>query len=475
MMRLQAKGDRMSASAEVSRRSSAATRSSPRDVRLYFWFVSLVWIALLTWGLWTHIAIVVRDGARLVPWILSLALVNLLPLNGWYARMVPDLPIGAAAALILSPLEAGLVGFASAFDSKEFQRQITLTRAIFNKAQLGLIYMGGSWLVHAIDQDPALHGKILLLSFVALTSMVSANYFLIGVGITIEHGYPLKEVFQRLRLGAPVDFAVAMLAWGVLAAMLAALYVDVHWWVLLAFVAPTLLARQALMRSEMLLEARRAYASRDQTIAHLERRVHNERTDERRLIAADLHDEVLQPLFKVTLMAQVLKADLATGRLLEMDEDLPELLAAAELAAGLLRQLIGDLRKSSLGRCGLTTSLQSLVRELQSQTSAHLSAEIGPVDTSPERELAIYQIAKEGIVNALHHSRASSISVELVADSSGVRLVVSDDGVGFDPFTDKTDHYGLRIVRERATMLGAQLFVDAAPGLGCRLTLLVPP
>src|SRR5207245_3514297 len=206
--------------------------------------------------------------------------------------------------------------------------------------------------------------------------MVTANYFFIGMGITIEHGYPLKEVFQRLRLGTPVDFAVAMLAWGVLAAMLAALYVDVHWWVLLAFVAPTLLARQALMRSEMLLEARRAYVSREQTIAQLERRVHNERTDERRMIAADLHDEVLQPLFKVTLMAQVVKADLATGRLLEMDEDLPELLAAAELAAGLLRQLIGDLRKSSLGRCGLTTSLQTLVRELQSQTSAHLSAEI---------------------------------------------------------------------------------------------------
>ena len=83
----------MSASARVSRRSSAATRSGPRDVRVYFWFVSVVWIALMTWGLWTHAAIVARDGARLVPWILSLALVNLLPLNGWYARMVPDLPI----------------------------------------------------------------------------------------------------------------------------------------------------------------------------------------------------------------------------------------------------------------------------------------------------------------------------------------------------------------------------------------------
>jgi len=441
---------------------------------MYYWLVSAIWIALMAWGLSSHAAVVARDGAKLAPWILLLALVNLLPLDGWFARMVPDLPIGAAAALILSPLEAGLVGFVSAFDSKEFRGQITLNRSLFNKSQLGLIYMGGSLLVHAINQDPASHHQILLLSFVALLSMVAGNYFLIGVGITLEHGFPLRDVFQHLRLGTPVDFAVTMLAWGVLAAMLAALYVDVDWWVLLAFVAPTLLARQALMRSEMLLEVRRTYVSSEQTIAHLQRRVHTERADERRLIAADLHDEVLQPLFKGTLMAQVLKTDLATGRLLEMDEDLPELLAAAESAAGLLRQLIGDLRKSSLGRCGLTTSLQILVRELQSQTPARLRAEIAPVDTSPERELAIYQIAKEGIVNALHHSQANSISVELAGDSSGILLVVSDDGVGFDPSSEKIDHFGLRIIRERAAILGAQLFIDAAPGEGCRLTLHIP-
>ena len=180
----------------------------------------------------------------------------------------------------------------------------------------------------------------------SLATTCACNYLLVGLGIALEHDLPLHHVFGRMRFGTALDFGVTFAAWGVLATILTALYDDVHSWILILFLGPTLLGRHALLRSQMLVETKTAFESRGSALAQVEHRIHEERSDERRLIAADLHDEVLQPLFKVTLMAQVLKSDLATGRLLEMDNDLPDLLDAAEVAATSLRQLIGDLRSS---------------------------------------------------------------------------------------------------------------------------------
>src|SRR5439155_1571476 len=115
-----------------------------------------------------------------------------------------------------------------------------------------------------------------------------------------------------------------------------------------------------------------AYRSREQALQQVTNQIGQERMDERRLIAAELHDEVLQPLFKVTLMAQVLKADLARGQLLELDQDVPELLTASDLASTTLRELIGDLRRSALGRGGVSSSLEAfLAISGRARTSTH--------------------------------------------------------------------------------------------------------
>jgi two-component system nitrate/nitrite sensor histidine kinase NarQ len=240
------------------------------------------------------------------------------------------------------------------------------------------------------------------------------------------------------------------------------------------FFSSTLLGRHALMRSQMLVETRTAYESRGSALAQVEHRIHEERSDERRLIAADLHDEVLQPLFKVTLMAQVLKSDLATGRLLEMDHDIPDLLNAAELAATALRQLIGDLRTSPLGRGGLSYALHSLVAALQKQTTTpiHIRAEL--MDVTSPHELVVYQIAKEALTNALSHGHANSVELTLWVDDQTLVLRVSDDGVGFDPLAERASHFGLQIMTDRAHSIGGSLFVDSMPGRGCRVTLSAP-
>jgi signal transduction histidine kinase len=241
-----------------------------------------------------------------------------------------------------------------------------------------------------------------------------------------------------------------------------------------AFLAPTLLGRQALARSQMFLDADHAYHTSKAALGQLSQRIHEERFDERRLIAADLHDEVLQPLFKVTLMAHVLKADLASGRLLDIDHDLPELLSAAEIASTSLRDLIGDLRRSRVGPAGLESAIQSLVRTARKQSSATIEVDVRPDGTEDETELVIYHLVKEALTNAILHAQASRIRVQLYGEGAGTHVCVEDDGTGFDVLTEHQGHYGIQIMRERVQSAGGQIYIDSKPGKGTRITALFP-
>jgi two-component system, NarL family, nitrate/nitrite sensor histidine kinase NarX len=263
-------------------------------------------------------------------------------------------------------------------------------------------------------------------------------------------------------------------AWGSLGAMLAALYDQVAGLALLAFLGPMLVGRQILLRSEMYLETKRAYASRESAVAELQRQIREERSDERRLVAADLHDEILQPLFRVALLAQVLKMDLASGKLLEMEEDLPQLVDAAERASNELRDLIGSLRQSALGRGGLASALTTLVRGASEGTTTHVHSEIEGIEADEHVQLVCYQIAKEAITNALEHAQATNLWIELSTDDELLRLTVKDDGIGFEAYVPKDGHFGLPIMRERAGAIRAQLFIDSLPGSGTNVTLLAP-
>jgi signal transduction histidine kinase len=277
----------------------------------------------------------------------------------------------------------------------------------------------------------------------------------------------------RLRVGSIYDNVLTLSLWAVLGAVLAALYEESRPFALLALLATTLLGRQVLARSQMLVGTAKAYRSREQALQQISRQIGQERSEERRLIAAELHDEVLQPLFKVTLMAEVLKNDLATGRLLELDQDLPELLTGADLASTTLRELIGDLRRSALGRGGLGPALGRFLQSLAERSACRIHDQVEPVEVNPDIELVIYQIAKEALTNALSHSKAHNVWVLLRQDPKGLELTVRDDGIGFDPMSIPEGHYGLHIMRERAAAVGADFALESSPGGGSNLTLTI--
>jgi signal transduction histidine kinase len=445
------------------------------DHRVIHWSVSAVWIGILVWQGTSNSEQITRDAVSLVPWAVVLIVINLLPVTGWRsAQLVADLPIQAAAALVLAPIEAGIVAFIASIDPRELSRRVRLGKALFNRSQIALISFVGAAAIHRLSSEPSASFQVLPLSFLYLALTVLINYTLIGVVMSREQGVPLSEALQRIRPGMPNDFALTFVTWGVLGAMIAVLFRHVGWPGLLAVLGPTLLGRQILTRSQMVVDTARAHASKDKAIARLESQIYEERSDERRLIAADLHDEVLQPLFKVTLMAHVLKADLASGRLLEIDADLPELLSAAEAASSTLRELIGDLRRSTLGIGGLPPALHRLIDTSRQRSSIEVKGEIHDVEPDPLVQLVLYQVAKEALGNVINHAQASTASVRLTEDIDHWVIEVRDDGVGFDPSADTPGHYGIPIMRERTTALGGHFFLDSAPGQGCRVRAMLP-
>jgi len=466
----------MSVAARAPSRLRSRFRLTIPPAKLYFWCISLLWLAFLGWELVAQGGGVLTEASTLLPWGIVLAVLNLLPVTKWdHVYLTADVPISVAGMLVLSPLQIGVVTLVSSFDPREFRGRVHLAKSIFNRSQISLAVFLGSTVVHAAVPSPTPSSFILLLAILSLATITTFNYALTGIGVSLEHGYSISGALHRMRVGSLSDYLLTLASWGVLGAMVATLYDQVGPVALLAFLAPTLLGRQALVRSQMSIDTARAYRSREAALSEITNQVRQERMDERRMIAADLHDEVMQPLFKVTLAAQVLKADLASGRLLEMDQDLPDLLAAAQIASNSLRDLIGDLRRSALGRGGLAPALLGLVRQLGKHTDVQFHSDVTAVSVRADAELVLYQIAKEALSNAIIHSRATTISLELRDSNDGTHLKIEDDGVGFDPFEERPGHYGLAIMRERASTVGAEVFLDSAPARGCVVNVTLRP
>ena len=174
-------------------------------------------------------------------------------------------------------------------------------------------------------------------------------------------------------------------------------------------------------------------------------------------------------------MGQVLRQDLASGRLLALEEDLPALLGATESASDSMRELIRSLRDSPLGTGGLPETLRLLVRYLERESTVRISLSCERVGGTPLIQLLAYQVAREAIRNALRHAKASAVTILVVDTEGDLRITVEDDGIGFDPDSvDQQTHFGLALMRERIEIAGGVLYVDSRFGEGTRVIAKLP-
>jgi signal transduction histidine kinase/ligand-binding sensor domain-containing protein len=194
---------------------------------------------------------------------------------------------------------------------------------------------------------------------------------------------------------------------------------------------------------------------------------------ERNRIARELHDTLLQGLSGITMQLQALWTRLAASR---EKEQLREIIQDAARCSTEARQSLWGLRSATTSSLEFTQKLAAVCREANAGNATGLVLHLHSVSLAamPEAEFQLLRIAKEAISNAIRHSHATTIEVELATVQKELRLVISDDGIGFDQAKLQYGHFGLMGMRERAQEIGAQFSLTASPGDGVRVEIRLP-
>lgn len=457
-----------------ARRAGAKVRSE-RPLRAFEVAVVAVALAILVYS--TRPGDLSNRSVDLIAWILLISAAGLIPVpSGRGTFLGLDLPLVLGAGFVFGPATAGLVAFLGVLDIRELKREIPIWRALFNRGQVSLSAMAGSWMFHALGGDFHSLSAAAPAGVAAMIADAAVNYSLVSLYWRIKSGRQFFEILGDMRLGSSRSFSFAYLCFGFLSVLIAAAYLG--WGIagVLAFTAPVALARQAFHQRHMLERADRRLQDKDDALRHVEEQILSERRDERLVLAGELHDEVLPPLFKVHLMGQVLRQDLTTGRLLDLDEDLPELLSATEAAQSAIRDLVKDLRRSKLGPGGLVDTVRLLASQLEAAGSARIVLDLDSIQASQVTQLLVYQVIRETLNNAARHAKAGEIEVRVWQAEGLIRLAVKDDGMGFDPLTvDRNQHFGLQLVAERVEAARGTVVIDSRLGEGTIVTALLPP
>ncbi len=310
-----------------------------------------------------------------------------------------------------------------------------------------------------------------------LAAMVDyiVNWSLVALAASIHYGMRPMSVIREMRVGAGREFLVSYLGLAVFGLIVAKLFLDVQFWVVPGYVAPLLLARQMFFRSKALEEAHKELQDREQVLRALSTRMAEERQDERAQIAAYLHDDLAQLLFKLSLQVDIAKRHLAAGKLPDAEKTLEEIKDTKGKTSDRIRALIRDLHRSPLGRAGLEEALHGFISEVARGSEVRFHTDISEVALPAPIALLVYHIAREGVMNALKHAHASNVWLTVRDLGDNVELVLKDDGSGFDAEAPGPEgHYGLTMMRERATVGGGTFDMQTAAGAGTTITVTFP-
>ncbi len=417
---------------------------------------------------------------ELAVWVIIIGVVELLPVPVWRGTHISlGVPLLMTVAFMYQPAAAALVALLGTSDPRELRRQVPPLRALFNRCQVALSVFAASLVFHSLASITT-SSTVVLVGAAMLAAVVDylVNTGLVTLGASIQYEMSPARVVRQLRIGNPTEFLVSYLGLAVFGLVLARLF-EIHgvmFWVIPGYVLPLLLARQMFFRSKALEEAHKELQDREQVLAALSTRMAEERQDERVQIAAYLHDDLAQLLFKLSLQVDIAMRHLSAGRLAETETTLEEIKDTKGKTSDRIRVLIRDLHRSPLGHAGLDEAIHGFVAEVARGSDVRFHIDIADVRLPAPIALLVYHIAREGVMNSLKHAKASNmwVTVRLRGDDS-VELVLKDDGVGFDPEGPGPEgHYGLTMMRERATVGGGTFEVQSSAGHGTTITVTYP-
>ena len=211
--------------------------------------------------------------------------------------------------------------------------------------------------------------------------------------------------------------------------------------------------------------------------------------DERRRLAANLHDDTIQALAAALLHLDVLEA--RVDRVVRDHGGGRDTWDAVRSSATRIRQnvehglqsartFLFDLRPPVLDEAGLETALQRQLDRVAEQNDCAVELRWAVAERlDPDRETILFRAVQEALANVVKHARAATVAIRAWREGDMVVVEVADDGAGFDPvealaWASAAGHLGLRFMTERVEGAGGALCIDAAPGRGTRVEFRLP-
>ncbi len=218
-------------------------------------------------------------------------------------------------------------------------------------------------------------------------------------------------------------------------------------------------------------------SSHKAALQRLSMRLANVLEEERARISRELHDGVGQVLSGMLIGMDVLEEKVPPS-LGEIKEGLKQMKMLTEKTLDELRRLSHDLRPSLLDDLGLLDALQWLGDYLAERCgwTVNLIVDEDFPRLPTEIETALFRISQEALNNIRAHANASTVTLRLHRQDDIIQLEISDDGRGFDPAALDGAHRGLGLLsmRERATALGGEAFIESEVGKGTTIKIIVP-
>jgi signal transduction histidine kinase len=193
---------------------------------------------------------------------------------------------------------------------------------------------------------------------------------------------------------------------------------------------------------------------------------------ERQRIARELHDGLAPMIASAKLRLSSLRS------VFDKDDQqaaaFREITDILEISLQDIRRLSYNLNSSMLSRYGLTTALSQYCRRMQQLSDACLTCTVDEVTgLKPEVELALFRISQELLQNAIRHADAANISLSLIIGEEYLKLLVKDDGIGFDPEQIAVQSSGLHNVQERVGLLGGRMCMQSSKRKGTSIEVIL--
>lgn len=211
-----------------------------------------------------------------------------------------------------------------------------------------------------------------------------------------------------------------------------------------------------------------------------QRRLITEREDERKALAREIHDQVIQDLLSFNYRLEEIENNLAA--MSTSQKDVASIRQGIRTVVSELRQICSNLRPPTIDHHGLSAAIDSLAHEWAERSNIQIHLEIDPaLGRLPETiELSVFRIVQEGLSNIRKHAAAKHVWLSLKRTPSASLLVrLEDDGQGLLipanlASLSANKHFGIVGISERVALLGGTMSIESSEGNGMIIQVEIP-